>query len=406
MFFESLETRRLMATLAGSQLRVLGTADDDIIRITRQNEGRDLRVEVNGVLEFFNFNSVESIFLDGGDGNDTLHLRVANLASRTQVTQPSTVLGGNGNDSIIGGNGHDRLEGGVGNDDIDGGFEGNDNILGGDGNDKLSGTSNFGLVTNASDDDRVFGGKGNDSMSGGDGNDFLDGGDGDNLLSGSAGNDTMTAGTGRDRFKGGLGTDTVDYSSRRRALKIHLGRGGSGESFFVPRNGKIVAVSEDDFIGEPFTTDLVENVIGGSGNDEITAADFVPRLGTPFPDVANTFIGNAGNDRLIGLGGNDVLDGGAGNDVLLGGAGNDTLQGGDGKDSLVGAENDDLLRGGNGDDVLDGGIGRDRFFGDAGNDLLLAADSIVDSVLNGGSGSDTLDRDSNDPNPVSVEILR
>ena len=67
---------------------------------------------------------------------------------------------------------------------------------------------------------------------------------------------------------------------------------------------------------------IIENAIGGSGNDTITGNAGV-----------NVLIGNAGNDTLNGLDGNDVLEGGEGNDLLIGGLGNDRLEGGLGVDT-------------------------------------------------------------------------
>jgi serralysin len=57
---------------------------------------------------------------------------------------------------------------------------------------------------------------------------------------------------------------------------------------------------------------LIENTIGGSGNDRITGNS-----------AANAISGKSGADRLNGLAGNDILAGGLGNDVLTGGAGKD-----------------------------------------------------------------------------------
>lgn len=58
---------------------------------------------------------------------------------------------------------------------------------------------------------------------------------------------------------------------------------------------------------------LIENAIGGSGNDQITGNE-----------AANVLTGNGGTDTLSGLSGNDTLVGGAGNDTLDGGTGVDT----------------------------------------------------------------------------------
>jgi serralysin len=64
-----------------------------------------------------------------------------------------------------------------------------------------------------------------------------------------------------------------------------------------------------------YTTSVIENAVGGSGNDTIT--------------------GNGANNVLTGGGGNDTLYGFDGNDTLIGGAGNDTVTGGSGADWFV-----------------------------------------------------------------------
>jgi serralysin len=60
---------------------------------------------------------------------------------------------------------------------------------------------------------------------------------------------------------------------------------------------------------------LIENAIGGDGNDKIT--------------------GNSANNTLYGGAGNDTLNGGTGSDRLIGGQGFDKLTGGSGKDTFV-----------------------------------------------------------------------
>ncbi len=75
---------------------------------------------------------------------------------------------------------------------------------------------------------------------------------------------------------------------------------------------------------------MIENIIGGSGNDTFTGSS-----------VANWIRGGGGNDVIFGMGGNDTLEGGAGDDSLDGGTGNDTMQGDDGVDTLIGGVDND-----------------------------------------------------------------
>jgi Ca2+-binding RTX toxin-like protein len=69
---------------------------------------------------------VSSIDVNAGNGNDSVTL---------DVTVPTTVRGGNGNDTVNGGNGNDRLNGQNGNDRLIGG-PGTDAANGGNGRDQ------------------------------------------------------------------------------------------------------------------------------------------------------------------------------------------------------------------------------------------------------------------------------
>ncbi|QUJ76025.1 M10 family metallopeptidase C-terminal domain-containing protein [Sulfitobacter albidus] len=172
---------------------------------------------------------------------------------------------------------------------------------------------------------------------------------------------------------------------------------------------------------------VIENAIGGAGDDSLTGND-----------VANALLGGAGDDTISGGGGNDVLLGGAGADALDGGdgidraqytaastgvladlqlagrnlgeaagdtynsienvfgsgfadnlrgdAGNNTLWGGGGGDVLFGRAGEDVLSGMGGNDTLYGQGGDDDLRGGSGNDFLLGGDGA--DALNGGSGID------------------
>ena len=168
------------------------------------------------------------------------------------------------------------------------------------------------------------------------------------------------------------GIDSFDFSGYENNQKIDL---NSGQ--FSDIGGWIGNVSIAPNV-------VIENAIGGSGNDAL--------LGN---DADNLLNGGAGNDRLIGAAGNDRLIGGLGDDVLDGGIGNDTADyseatsavtidltvlsaqntGGAGMDTLTRIEN---LTGSAFDDVLTGDDGANILVGGGGND-----------VLDGGRGIDT-----------------
>ncbi|MCV6584563.1 MAG: M10 family metallopeptidase C-terminal domain-containing protein [Marinibacterium sp.] len=187
----------------------------------------------------------------------------------------------------------------------------------------------------------------------------------------------------------GGGSDTYDLSNFTTDLQIDLAPGGvvdldvGGNALRAQLNSGFNAAAQ--FVGasayewapghvfnalqyEGDSRSLIENAIGGSGDDSITgnAAD-------------NHLTGGDGRDTLRGFRGEDTLLGGDDADKAYGLAGSDYIDGGEGNDRLVGGGAADVILGGLGDDKLLGGDGDDSQDGGAGTDFL-----------NGGSGADTL----------------
>ncbi|SEA73047.1 cadherin domain-containing protein [Rubrimonas cliftonensis] len=147
--------------------------------------------------------------------------------------------------------------------------------------------------------------------------------------------------------------------------------------------------------GASFTdTGVAETaILGGSGNDTITAHDDGGSIDGGAGD--DTLQGRSGEDILTGGGGADLLQGRSGDDTLTGGAGDDTLYGEDGGDSMTGDAGADRIWGGAGADTLDGGDDDDQLHGEDGDDTLQGgggADTLRgdagDDVIDGGDGSD------------------
>lgn len=96
------------------------------------------------------------------------------------------------------------------------------------------------------------------------------------------------------------GNDTLDASGYSVAQTINLGAGMFSSIGGLSNN---IAIA----IGT-----VIENAIGGSGNDTIHGNN-----------ADNVLRGMNGNDTILGGGGNDIIIGGQGNDGIDGGAGND-----------------------------------------------------------------------------------
>jgi Ca2+-binding RTX toxin-like protein len=169
------------------------------------------------------------------------------------------------------------------------------------------------------------------------------------VVYGGAGNDTINGSQGDDTLKGGEGTDSL------------TGRAGN------------------------------DNLSGGAANDTLSGGN-----------GDDTLDGNAGNDLIHGNGGRDLLRGGADLDSMFGDADNDQLFGGDGNDSLDGGQDDDILNGGGGNDTLFDHAGSDLLNGDAGDDSMDSADGLRGDGLHGGSGTNTITKDTDDFESTTV----
>jgi serralysin len=195
----------------------------------------------------------------------------------------------------------------------------------------------------------------------------------------------------------GGGNDTIDASGYSANQTIDLGPGHY--SSIGGMNGNI---------GIAYGA-VVENAIGGSGNDVILGNDANNVLaggagadridggqGFNFASYSSAGTGvsvdesyaqyNSGDARgdtfvniqaIVGSSFDDGLFGSAANDVVYAGAGNDTIYGRAGNDVILGNSGNDVMVGGAGDDVIYGSdyisLDHDRFVfeaGDFGHDVI------------------------------------
>lgn len=148
-------------------------------------------VEYNAALinAMFGNPTISRIDINALGGDDVVRIADATVSVGANLTQQSSIQGGDGNDVLRAGSGKSTITAGAGYDFVVGGIS-DDTIYGGTENDYL------------------FGGNGADSIFGDDGNDWIGGGDGDDpLLRGGNGLDSISGGTGRDRLNGEAGAD-------------------------------------------------------------------------------------------------------------------------------------------------------------------------------------------------------
>ncbi|MBF9197746.1 M10 family metallopeptidase [Microvirga terrestris] len=199
----------------------------------------------------------------------------------------------------------------------------------------------------------------------------------------------------------GGGIDTYDMSKYSGNALIDLTPGGSSrfsDEQLAKKNSSGATVKGNvynPFLYNGDTRSLIENAIGGTGNDKI--------LGN---QAANILEGRNGDDILTGGAGNDTLDGGAGDDILYSGSGADRLNGGAGLGDMVayGSTNGQGITVNlanpqfntgeaagdtyNGIENVAGTAFGDVLIGDTKNNILYGLGS--DDVLRGGLGADVL----------------
>jgi Ca2+-binding RTX toxin-like protein len=429
------------ASVQGQTLEIKGDGAGDKVSLhLAPDNPNTLQVDVgeDGTVDFaFDRSTFTSINVQAGGGNDEVRV---DDSFGSFATDPVTVDGGAGDDTLIGGDGDDTLIGGGGN-------------------------------------DTIVGGRGADTVSMGSGADSFtwNPGDGSDIVNGDGGNDTMV-------FNGSNAPEKIDVSADgsrvrffRDVANITMDLGGI-ENVALSTLGSADTTTVNDLTG----TDLkhVNVNLGANGGGGDGAADSVIVNGTNAVDAVHVTSDAPGDAVVSGLaaqvqvtgsesssagfagdtvnvntvGGDDTvtngvattapgtiaIDGGAGSDTVAytgtpaddtiaiandgtavatfatasagtlqttaaverldvqGLGGNDTITAGNGLAALTsltidGGTGDDTLVGGDGDDTLIGGSGNDSVAGGRGADVALLGSGADSFTWNPGEGSDTVE---------------
>jgi Ca2+-binding RTX toxin-like protein len=134
---------------------------------------------------------------------------------------------------------------------------------------------------------------------------------------------------------GGEDGVVFDGTAGNDRIRIRREVGPEGARAIAEINGQL-------FVNDYLNGEIVV-VHAGAGNDHVVMDDTAAfRWSADFlgEDGNDHLVGNAQNDRLDGGQGNDILEGLAGDDVLVGGPGVDLFIGGDGADQIFAADGD------------------------------------------------------------------
>ncbi len=177
---------------------------------------------------------------------------------------------------------------------------------------------------------------------------------------------------------GGSGNDLLTGNAFDNSLQ-----GGAGDDTINGGGGNDTA-DFSDALGA-MTLNLSAPTVTALGLGTDTLVSIENAIAGPGNDI---IFGTAGNNTLFGGAGSDQMSGLGGDDTLYGEAGNDTLFGGTDMDFMFGGAGQDLLNGQGGDDEMHGGDNGDQLFGDAGNDLMFG--DAQSDIMKGHTGNDTM----------------
>jgi hypothetical protein len=279
------------ANVSGDALRITGTHQDD--RITLRLNARDtsvIEIDVgdDGSADFsFDRSGFTRISVKSQNGDDLVRVDEANGA----IVEPTSISGGNGDDTLLGGSAIETIAGGPGDDFIDGN-RANDIALMGSGKDTF----------------RWDPGDASDVIEGGDGPDTL-------LFNGADAAETVSLSAVGERFTffRNPGNITMDMNGVETAVFNAL---GGGDTVTVnalaatdARNVQVNLASAQG--GGDGQSDRV-TVNGTNGDDEIVVSGTVGAASitglSATVDITNAEVANDRLDIITGLG-NDTVDG-------------------------------------------------------------------------------------------------
>ena len=173
---------------------------------------------------------------------------------------------------------------------------------------------------------------------------MLNGGDGDDTLAGLRGNDTL---------EGGVGSDTLDYSAAESGVTLNLASlaaqntGGAGTDTVLTAENVLGSSFGDAFAGT-----VGDNAFdGGPGTDTADYSATTLGVAVDLSLAGPQDTGTAGNDTLSAM---ESVTGGSGRDVLAGDAGSNTpSMAARGTTRSVATAGGDVLDGGTGSDTVD-----------------------------------------------------
>ncbi|MBO9502986.1 M10 family metallopeptidase C-terminal domain-containing protein, partial [Brevundimonas sp. A19_0] len=204
-------------------------------------------------------------------------------------------------------------------------------------------------------------------------------------VGGLTGNVGIALGAVIENAIGGSGNDQMRGNSGNNSL-----RGNGGNDVIDGGLGEDTVVFSGNRSQYTITWNgQIGTVVGPDGTDTITNVEylqFADQTIAATPTGGLLVAGDITSETINGTGFADTIGGLGGNDTINGFAGNDVLDGGSGNDVLNAGDGDDILVGGIGNDTLNGGNGHDI----ADYSSAFGGITMDGTSVSGAAGNDTL----------------
>ncbi len=269
------------------------------------------------------------------------------------------------------------------------------------GNDTFSGTNHGDRIDSGKGLDIIYGNNGNDTLYGGSDHDWIDGGSGDDRLYGGSGIDQLTGSSGNDYISGGSGSaDTAIYTGSLidyEVTKIYSGtyqikdlRSGTPDGLDDLYSIEIIRFTDQSLTPDQAIQSLKDikpknlvfnssktasNIVGEWFPSSSTSAQSKDVLDGSLLKIQTTTWGeNISINRVVKSSASasylQAKQSPAATDSSADPWVGSVIEGGSGADTIRGLAGMDILDGNAGDDLIHGGNGRDIIDGGAGADEL------------------------------------
>ena len=342
-----------------------------------------------------NYGATKSTLI-GGNGNDSIYNRNGSAIIHTclvgATTSYVTIDGGNGKDYIFNESTNVSISSGKDNDTVYN-YGSTVTIDTGDDNDYVYNISSYATIRLGDGDDTVYNSGSYATISGGNGNDSVRNSGYYTTISGGAGRDTIinsgayvTIDSDQKSEESVEGVDCEDYISNT-GVHVSMVSGDGNDTVYSTGNyATIDSGSGDDKITNSGGYSSIDS---GEGNDTIHSSG-----------INATIDSGEGDDTICNSGNDSSIVSGAGKDTILSTGDRATINSGDGDDSIRNTSDNGPARidAGEGDNYVENNSSKVTIIAGSGHDTIINNGTVGRTNINAGDGDNYVENHSSNAN--------